>query len=131
MKLDKETLNKHRFWILLGAMVPLVLLALIWLNTFVASANAKLRRDVKDLKSKLDQNSQVKESRKEMEALDQKIVNLKEKQAEVWKDAWNIQQDLMEWPKDQKHLNKLYFGDRLEAKVKLTGKSVESLKAAG
>ena len=51
LKIDKETLIKQRFWVLLGVFVPLVLVAPPRLWTSVASASQKARSD-KDKKFK-------------------------------------------------------------------------------
>jgi hypothetical protein len=115
-KIDKETLIKNRFWVMLVGVVPLVLVALIWLKTVVASANAKDRLSTEEVKSKLQKQADgLQGTEDEFKALREKVGKLKEKRQEVWKAAWDIQKDLMTWPKAREFagLDKLYFGDPL------------------
>lgn len=117
-QIDKETLIKQRFWILLGSIVPLVLLACLWMVTKVRSDNQAKARQIEKSKQDLDAHARVKETRLEYAALETQEEKFKEQKKKVWKAAWEIQKDLMTWPagmgKDKvAKLNKLNFGDRL------------------
>jgi hypothetical protein len=48
MKFDKDMLIKHRFWVLLGVSVPLILAAIFILITAVSAENEKRRKDLDD-----------------------------------------------------------------------------------
>lgn len=112
-QIDKETLIKNKFWILLGSIVPLVLLACIWMLTVVRSANQAKAREIEQAKQNLDKNVDVRETQLEYEALLSQEEKLKLQKKDVWKAAWEIQKDMMTWPATMKDLNKLYFGDPL------------------
>ena len=46
MKVDKETLIKHQFWIGLGVFVPLVLFTLFWLGDSTADATTAKKKSL-------------------------------------------------------------------------------------
>ena len=115
MKLDKDTLIKQRFWLVLGLSVPLALAGL-----FVLSSNvpAQIDKENKGVKAALDKIAGfVKQSPKSKEWVEQaeKVAQEKEKQkTEVWKTAADEQADLMTWPKEME--KQYHFRDGLFAK---------------
>jgi hypothetical protein len=111
MKVDKEQLAKHRFWILLGVVVPLLLAAVIYLWTGVAGAIESERQKIQAHQKELDNLRNVR-SQPEYLELEKKEKALSKRRDEVWKKAWDYQGDLMTWPTNlQPALGKLYFGD--------------------
>jgi hypothetical protein len=113
MKLDQEKLQKHRFWILLGLFVPLVLFTLIWLSSSVARDVRNEKRKVEELKKQLVGEQQLRETQSELKALTEQEQKLEERKKEVWKQAYEIQKDLDVWPHALMPLRELYFGDRI------------------
>src|SRR5581483_10444539 len=100
-KFDKELLIKHRFWILLGVMVPLLLTAFLLLFFGAAS-------DIEEKENAYtDAEKQVKDKANAGQLKNDKFVqvlNEREKQAtkvrdNIWEVAWKQQQDLLTtWP---------------------------------
>ncbi len=97
MKLDKETLVKHRFWILLGVEVPLVLIATLVLLFGVRKAIAELEKKVDaDVKKPLS----IKEIRNQkwLDDLTKQEQDIVGKLDKIWADGWKEQDDLATWP---------------------------------
>ncbi len=111
MKVDKEFLLKHRFWIALGAYALLWLLLLIMLPVMVGSSAAAAKKTYDDATASVKKiNSPPGPNGKKGDfANDAWIAPLKDKEGElkkrkevVWKAAWDTQKDLMTWPADPK-----------------------------
>jgi hypothetical protein len=113
---DKDLLIKHRFWILLGVGILLILVAMIMLPSSVGSTvEAKIK----------DFDNQVKTLKGISNPKNQSFVDAYQKQDEkveskknvVWGEAWKTQADMMTWPGElQEKFAKLYpyFGDRID-----------------
>jgi hypothetical protein len=97
-QIDKETLIKNRFWIILGSIVPLVLFTIIWLATVVASDNAYERRETEKTKRLLESKADSKATNQEFAALKDREQKLIKHRTTVWEAAWKIQENLMTWP---------------------------------
>ena len=97
LKIDKETLIKQRFWVLLGVFVPLVLVAMVRLWTSVASANQKARADKdKKFKELKDDKQRTMKDFEQLEAVLSKVAGRKNT---MWRTRpWETQKDLMQWP---------------------------------
>src|SRR5437763_1941926 len=108
-KLDKQTLIKHHFWILLALAVILIPVALgsVWVG--VAGATAAQTKKIDETKKKL--TSTPAKSRQSKEELEKQQQQLNERKSVVWKEAYEKQKGLLTFPKDLAHLNELYFGD--------------------
>jgi hypothetical protein len=117
MKVDKETLVKHHFWILLGIVAPLVLIALCTLWFGAASdikkkedEFEKMKKQLADLKNK----SGIKNTHW-VNVLEQKEKKVADQKDKVWKEVWEAQSDLMTWPQalanEYEWLGRLYFLD--------------------
>lgn len=113
VKIDKETLIKHHFWILLGVSVLLVVIALIVLPTSVGSTVEDKEKEFASAKQSLQSVKDVK-NKAWVEALETKNSHITKKKDSVWEAAWQTQKDLMTWPPSlQADFSKKYpyFGD--------------------
>src|SRR5947209_11771938 len=108
-KLDKQTLIKHHFWILLALAVILIPVALgsVWVG--VAGATAAQAKKIDETKKKL--TGTAAKSKKSKEELEQQQEQLNKRKSEVWKEAYEKQKGLVTFPKALAYLNDLYFGD--------------------
>src|SRR5947209_17377506 len=108
-KLDKQTLIKHHFWILLVLAVILIPVALgsVWVG--VAGATAAQSKKIDETKKKL--TSTPAKSRQSAEELEKQLALLNKRKSEVWKEAYDKQKGLLVFPKALSSLNDLYFGD--------------------
>jgi len=121
MKVDKESLARNRFWITLGGVVLLVLIAAIWLGTGVADELNQLKDETtKDQESFKARAGSALPGKKEFDVLEEKRRLLEEQKTLVWNDGWEIQnatkdartgakkEPLISWPKRfQDDLDKL------------------------
>jgi hypothetical protein len=115
MKVDKETLIKHQFWIGLGVFVPLVLFTLFWLGDSTADATTAKKKSLdahlNELKKLEDGRPKRKNDWNQLEAL---RVQLEKRKDEIWEKAWKMQEDLLTWPPEvQEKLAPLKFGTDL------------------
>src|ERR1700681_4334287 len=99
MKLNKETLLKHKFWVLLLVTLPFSLGAIFLLATSVSGdifrerkkIEADLVKYTKALEAKTP--AQIEAARKEAE-----LIN--DMQKSVWEKAYKIQEPIFTWPKE-------------------------------
>jgi hypothetical protein len=97
MKLDKETLLKHKFWLLLLVTVPLTLGAIFLLVTSVSGEiSAKRKKVVSDLAA-FQKVGDIKTP--EEIAIAKRDADIeKGKEKIVWEKAYEKQEDLFTWP---------------------------------
>jgi hypothetical protein len=126
-KLDKQTLIKHHFWILLALAVVLIPVALggVWVG--VAGATAAQTKKIDDTKKKL--TSTPAKSKQSAEELDKQLEVLNKRKSEVWKEAYEKQKGLFVWPKALSRLNDLYFGDPISTSDRNRFRSDEVYRA--
>jgi hypothetical protein len=111
MRLDKDTLVKHRFWVLLSLLVPLLLFSVLWLWISVAAGNNTERQKFVDSKKKLEGIKEPK-NEKYLEQLQEVRKKVEGKKDEVHEKAWKTQDDVMTWPKEMHaKLKDKYYGD--------------------
>lgn len=110
MQLDKDTLLKHRFWILLGVVVPLIIIVLVLVPAIVGSATEKMKSDVENTKKSLSLSDP--KNPKWIDSLNEKDKKLADKRDEVWNSAWLSQANLYTWPDDPelRQYTGAYFG---------------------
>jgi hypothetical protein len=129
MKLDKETLIKHKFWVVLAAAAPLALITIFVLMVFVSSANANKRKQLEGDEKKFGNPPAV--PNKENLDLWQKHREAAEgKRANVWKDAWDVQKYIYLWPKtfeDECQFESGYFA----TEIKIDGTEADAKHFAG
>jgi hypothetical protein len=123
MQVDKESLIKYHFWILLGIYMPLALIGLLLLWTSVSGAvdekAAKLKKTKDDLKAA---NKPDHKNEKWTAVLKDKEGVLNDQKNTMWKQVWDAQASIMTWPpalvKDFPELEKLYFLDKLNRNLR-------------
>jgi hypothetical protein len=118
LKVDKEFLLKHRFWILLGVFVPFWLFVLIWLSTGVAGEVSKKRGEYAQVDQGLNGINRPPNDTW-VEALKVHENSLKGKKDLVWEAVWKPQVDMMTWPGNARSplnekLRDKYFGDPID-----------------
>ena len=129
MKIEKETLVKNMFWILLGAYVTLGLFVILWLETSVEGAVESERQKITAHRDKLKKNAdQAKlNGLTELNLCKDKINTLTKRKDEVWQEQWDGQQGLMFWPdKVADTYANLRFGEAVEPKIRVTYAQVDS-----
>src|SRR2546423_6468157 len=115
VKLDKETLIKHRFWIGLGVFVPLWLILLLVLWTVVSSKVSAEQKAYTDSAGKVKGINNIK-NENYTAPVKEKEEALKKQKDRVWEAAWKKQDGLMTWPGNRiapldQRLKNAYFGD--------------------
>jgi len=114
MKLDKETVVKHRFWFLLGTVVPLVLIVLCVLKFGVAPEVQAKEKDFKDAKTNVSGITNPK-NQTFLDPVAKKQTTLQSKKNKVWEQAWKGQGDVILWPLEmQRELGDKYFGEPID-----------------
>ncbi len=90
MKLDKDTLKKHHFWILLGIVPVVVLVAVLAVTATVGAAIEAKNKTVGDAQKEIDGKQNVK-SDPLIKVLDDQKGLLEVKRTELWKENWERQ----------------------------------------
>ncbi len=122
LQIDKETLIKHRFWIMLGGIAFLMLLATSWLGTGVADELDGLKRAIDKHRADLKANAAKHlAGEEEKKVLDNKRKVLEGRKAIIWTEAWDLQNPpgdpLLVWPKlVEKDFAELPFGFEFDPK---------------
>jgi hypothetical protein len=107
--MDKQSLKKHHFWILLGLAVVLVPIACSGAMFGVGGQAQERTKKIDDeLKSLNGQQVKPDDYRDQLEA---QKTELQAQKTRVWKEAYKAQEGLVHWPRALSHLDALYFGD--------------------
>jgi hypothetical protein len=122
MKVEKEVLIKHHFWILLAVLIPLVLIAMIVLWTATASAIEAKEKAFKDSEKSLQGINKPKND-KWLVALKVRANEVAKQKNLIWGEAWERQKDLFTWPdelspEDRQTLEKKYFADEIPWQIR-------------
>jgi hypothetical protein len=109
--MDKQTLKKHHFWILLALSVPLVFVVLAGTVFGVGSAAV-------EAKSKIDKrNKELTDAAPKCQAyldnLDKQKSELETQRNRVWSEVYKAQAGLIHWPARLARLDRAYFGDKV------------------
>jgi hypothetical protein len=95
-KLDKEMMKKQHFWLLL---IPLFIgLLLAWLGLFFGVADATDERAGQNDQEKKKVDSAKAQAKKQLEEYDKRKEVLFGLRTERWKEMWNLQQGIYQWP---------------------------------
>ena len=113
--MDKETLKKHHFWILL---IPFFILAIVlWVGlwTSVADATSERLKDITKHTGNVEATSKSAKSQFLRDGLEEQKKELLDRRTDMWKKAWEKQQDIYTFPKefpdnDRAMLENLSFG---------------------
>jgi hypothetical protein len=97
MKFDKDTLIKHRFWLLLAATVPMILVAVFLLITSVSASIEAKKKEVVD-SAQSSSGGEV-YGPAHIAQLEEVAAEHKKLETAVHKQAYEIQGDLMTFPK--------------------------------
>ncbi len=142
MKLDKETMIKHQFWIGFGVLLVLLLATGSWISAETAEDNVTKKQALDAHKADLEKFiSKPPRNKNEIREMKTRIGTLEKRREEVWKKAWEMQESLQTWPKamlegDGAELEKMSFGDEIKndalrgryASKNVYDKEVESLR---
>jgi hypothetical protein len=116
-KLDKDSLQKNRFWIGLGGFALIWLIALIVL---LCSGDSSGQEKIDAARKKLTSITNPKNIN-HLKPLEQKYQVLNKQKDVVWAQAWDAQKEMMQWPvpeQDSEYWEKLStdasFGDKLK-----------------
>jgi hypothetical protein len=114
VKIDKEQLIKHHFWILTGTFFLFTLIPLSCLGMRVSGMVDQATLEVNAAENKI---KSLKEPRnpKWVTAYKKQDEFVDKKKQEVWQQAWETQKDLMTFPEAMTSVfTPLYFGDELD-----------------
>jgi hypothetical protein len=107
-KIDKEMLKKQHFWLLL---IPVVLgLLLAWIGLFVGVADATEEKQKANNDAKAEVERAAAQSKAVLKLYDERKEQLFQLRTKRWKEMWDLQKDVYEWPKE--------LGEDQVAKVK-------------
>jgi len=95
-KLDKETMKKQHFWLLL---IPLFIgLLLAWIGLFVSVSGAtEEKAKANDEKKKKIENTKA-QPKKMLELYDVRKGELYDLRTQRWKEMWELQHAIFDWP---------------------------------
>jgi hypothetical protein len=123
LNIDKETLIKHRFWIALGALVPLVLVAVIFLTTSVQRAIASRLKQIDEVQKGLKGISTNNPNQNWPPQLKQREAIAVQKREEIWLKAWKVQEPLLIFPTGPRGLRddllRKWFGDDINENLRI------------
>ena len=126
MKMDKETLVKHQFWLLLGASGVLTLAALVLLFLGPRSKAALARKNFNTAKDTLGPKApKDPKNGNFLKPWNKRRDYFTDHKNVVWKQAWEPQKDMMAWPRGFPPREKLengYFGDDIPDNQRLAYK---------
>src|SRR5271155_1363756 len=118
MSVDKETLIKHKFWIVFGVYVFLILIAALYLPTVVAEYTAEEARKIDSKKRDLDHLiSAPPKNTADWNQMEERRKLLEKRKVDMWKVAWDLQKDVMTWPDELKTIGEQNFGDKIESRL--------------
>src|SRR4051812_31275386 len=96
MKFDKDTLLKHRFWILVGLSLPFTLLAILVLSTSVAGSIDEARKKLKGLYDSAVKTTSI-HTPDEIEIKKTEADLLYAHESKAWKSAYDEQEPIFRW----------------------------------
>jgi hypothetical protein len=99
VNVNKEQLIKHHFWILSACYLLVVLIPLFLLWTGVSGAILKEKEDLEKTKKNVSGYKDPK-NQKWVDAYTKQDGYVERKKNDVWKQAWELQKDMMTWPPD-------------------------------
>jgi hypothetical protein len=100
VNINKEALIKHKFWIMLGIAVPLILAGIYTLEFPVAEATAKELKKVHQQDKSAKDPKGVYHNQKQIDDLLAEVKKAKQAEDRVWGHVFRDQIPLMFWPAD-------------------------------
>jgi hypothetical protein len=98
LKVDKDFLLKHRFWILTGLFVILALVPLFLLTTSVSATVAQKQKEFDDSKKSVEGIGPTAPNEKWVEAFKTQDEYVADKKSKMHSEAWNSQKNMMTYP---------------------------------
>lgn len=96
-KMDKEFMKKQHFWLLL---IPVTIgLILAWIGLFFGVADATSEKLAANEAAKAEVERATAQSRETLNLYDKRKTELFNLRTERWREMWNQQQAVYEWPK--------------------------------
>jgi hypothetical protein len=116
MKLDKETLVKHQFWIGFGVLLLLIVVTLFWLSQVSAEGNATEKQKLDNKMAELGKYiAAAPKNKNDIQVQKDRVALLEKRREEIWEKAWKMQEELMTWPPSvQSDMVKLGFGEEIK-----------------
>src|SRR5262245_55491439 len=96
MKVDKDTLLKHRFWILVGLSLPFTLLAILVRSTSVAGSIDEARKKLKGLSESAVKTTTI-HTPEELAVKKTEADLLYGHESKAWKSAYDDQEVIFRW----------------------------------
>src|SRR5262245_39508804 len=97
-KRDKETMKKQHFWLL---MIPVVIGRLLaWSGLFLGLAEATNDEAQENQTEKATRHKAKAQAKALLAKYDERKNQLFDLRSERWKEMWDLQQAVYEWPKD-------------------------------
>jgi hypothetical protein len=111
MRVDKDQLIKHHFWILLGVFLILWIVSAVLIKTTDVGTKAKA-----DYTAALGSIKAVESKSPKNESFNQPWIEYgntyKGQKEKVWNDAWEVQKDMFDWPHNSDaQLDRLKYPD--------------------
>jgi hypothetical protein len=128
MRVDKDALIKHHFWIGLGLFFILILADIVMIKTSAADVGGKAKADFDSALSGITSTSgKAPKNPSFNEPWIAYGKTFRGQKENVWGDAWNVQKDMFDWPSSAEYpLNRLKypdddikFGERMEYRESL------------
>src|SRR5262245_47070218 len=110
MKMDKDTLMKHRFWVVLAIAAPLALGAIFFLLVIVGGGIAAQRKDLEKKISSIPKVADAKND-KNVAVKKEDAENVIGKKDAAWEKAWKEQDRFFTWPRKFLDDDKIDFQD--------------------
>src|SRR6185369_8486715 len=107
--MDKESLVKHHFWILLVLAILLLPVVIGGVAFGVADETTKQSKVVEEKKKALAGTKPKGDDY--LKALEAQAAKLEGEKSVVWQRVYDAQKGLIEWPRSLAHLNPLFFGE--------------------
>jgi hypothetical protein len=101
--MNKDKLKKHHFWVLLGLVPLLVLIAVVSINSGVGAAIEEKQKAIQDAETQVKGKSNAKGNYL-IDKMEQRVAGLSSKRTELWESNWKKQYPLFVWPKDKDNL---------------------------
>src|ERR1043165_3503661 len=120
IKIDKEMLLKHRFWIMIGVAVVFTASGMAYLHLYGGEEAAKAQKDLKVQFAKIraEKGEKGQEDVKGIGALAEKA---KANEVEIWSKAYKAQEQEFHWQKDfEQEYN--YFNGKFAREVRISQK---------
>ena len=113
MKLDKDTLVKHQFWLLLGIYALVWIVAVFWLKVAADEPIKKAEKDYTSSKTKHDSASKNPRNPDVFcPPWQEYSKDIDKHKQNIWNEAWNFQKGMYDWPEDLRNQEHVHSSDR-------------------